>query len=548
MRNKVHCLIILLVLAVFSLGVFIPKTEALYSTEWYIENYYKAYPQYEKYELPAVAAYRDSYNGSLAQAIVGRAMWYMHYGYMVYGNLGYTNNGTIDCSNFVYRVYKDFGYTLTTYASKYVNVGARVPGVYSQLQPGSTSKYMLVGVENLKPADIFLFWSTNSSGQKYVSHVAIYAGIINGKPWIIHTIKGRPTAIGMTNSFTYWYGQHFMEARRVLPDTAYLPGTQTTLPPPVIPASYVLPPQGPVIMPSQLPCGFGLPVHDSNSGNTGTTDPTEPANSDVVIQPGDSGVPDGTGGSSSENTDNEETTVPQDSNPGLEDTTNTADQYVLNYRNAYPAYEQHELAAVASYRADYDGSLARAIVGRAMWYMQHGYMVPGREKYSETGQIFNSNFVYLCFRDFGIKLSPTLKDYTSFGTRVSGVYSQLQPGSTNKYMLVGVENLKPGDIFLYWDKDSSGQKYISHVAIYAGIINGKPWIIHTIKGRPTAIGMTDSFTYWYGQHFLEARRVLPDTAYLPGTQTTLPQPVIPIKYTLTPQSPVIMPGDLPKGF
>ncbi|MGE5405626.1 MAG: NlpC/P60 family protein [Candidatus Saccharibacteria bacterium] len=256
MRRKTAILVLLTLTMTFLFGFSVEQATGLNSVQWYVDNYNSTYPAYSNYDLMAVNAYRANFDGSQAQALVGRAMWYMQHGYMVYGSLGYATNGTISCSSYVSLVFRDMGYSITSYASRYGSVGTRVSGVYSKLQTGSTSKYMLVGTQYLKPGDIFTFWNKRSDGTKYISHVAIYAGIINGQPWIIHTIKGRPTAIGMSASWTYWYGQHFWEARRVLPSSAQVPGSQGVLSKPVIPAKYVLPPQQPVMLPSELPKGF----------------------------------------------------------------------------------------------------------------------------------------------------------------------------------------------------------------------------------------------------------------------------------------------------
>lgn len=227
------------------------------STSTYINRYKANYPEYAQHELPIVKGFRSNYNGSLAQAIVGRAVWYMEYGYMIYGHSKYPASGLIDCSNFVSLVYKDFGYKITSTARNYNTVGTKVTGVYSKLQPGSRTKYTLVGVDNLRPGDIFTFWKTDSNGKRYIGHVAIYMGKINGKPAIIHTVSGRPTAIGITTSFTYWYGQHFNGARRVLTSTNQLPvNSSYKLPKPVIPSVYKLRPQAPIVLPSKLPAGF----------------------------------------------------------------------------------------------------------------------------------------------------------------------------------------------------------------------------------------------------------------------------------------------------
>jgi hypothetical protein len=236
--------------------VNVPAAHAATSTSTYVNRYYYNYPAYQKHEVPIVNAYRSSYNGSLAQAIAGRAIWYMEYGYMIYGHSKYAASGLIDCSNFVSLVYKDFGYSITSAARNYNTVGTRVSGVYSKLQTGSKTKYMLVGVDNLRPGDIFTFWNIDSNGNRYISHVALYMGKINGIPTIIQTVKGRPTAIGITSSFTYWYGQHFNGARRVLPSSAQLAVSGRILPKSVIPSVYKLPPQAPIVLPSNLSKGF----------------------------------------------------------------------------------------------------------------------------------------------------------------------------------------------------------------------------------------------------------------------------------------------------
>ena len=203
----------------------------------------------------AITAFRASYDGSPAHALVGRAIWYMKYGYMVYGHQKYPQTGYIDCSNFVSLVYKDFGYQVTSAARKYNTVGQRVNGVYVCHKKGSTTRHILCGTENLRPGDIFTFWKTDSNGKRYIGHVAIYIGKLNGKPTIIHTVKGYPTAIGTTNDFTWWYGHRFNDVRRVLGNSAYRPGTKYSDNGPVIPNRYQMK-SGPVVKPPSLPQGF----------------------------------------------------------------------------------------------------------------------------------------------------------------------------------------------------------------------------------------------------------------------------------------------------
>ncbi len=218
----------------------------------------------------------------------------------------------------------------------------------------------------------------------------------------------------------------------------------------------------------------------------------------------------------------------------------TSSSYIKSYQANYPAYTQNELPLVKAFQAQDNGSLANDIVARAIWYMENGYMIYGHSKYPTTGFIDCSNFVSLVYKDFGFQVTSAARNYNTVGTKVSGVYAKRQAGSS-KYMLVGITNLKPGDIFTFWKTDSDGNRYIGHVALYMGMINGKPTIIQTIKGRPTAIGITNSFSYWYGEHFAGARRVLDSSAQQARSQQKNPSPVIPLKYQLPPQNPIVMP-------
>jgi len=206
-------------------------------------------------DKPYVDAFRASFDGSLAQTLVGRAIWYMEYGYIKYGHSLYADTGYIDCSQYVSRVFGDFGYSITSASRKYTTVGTKVEGVYAEKISG-TSRYQLVGTDKLRPGDIFTFWAKDSSGNKYISHVALFMGMINGKPAIINTVSNRPTAIGIVTDFSYWYGSNLYDVRRVLPDTAQVKnGIAINDKGPVIPAVYQME-KGPVILPKDLPQGF----------------------------------------------------------------------------------------------------------------------------------------------------------------------------------------------------------------------------------------------------------------------------------------------------
>lgn len=221
----------------------------------------------------------------------------------------------------------------------------------------------------------------------------------------------------------------------------------------------------------------------------------------------------------------------------------SAAEYVKRYQENYPAHLKSDKVMADAFLAAYNQSEAQALVARAVWYMENGYMIYGHSKYPATGFIDCSNFVSLVYKDFGYTIPTASKKYNQIGTKVEGVYSRKQENS-NKYELVGIDKLKPGDIFTFWVKDGDGSEtHIGHAALYMGKINGQPAIIQTKSDRPTAIGITTSFKYWYGEHFAEARRVLIDDAQLPAKAWQAAAPVIPAIYQLQPQKAVAMPPD-----
>jgi len=220
-----------------------------------------------------------------------------------------------------------------------------------------------------------------------------------------------------------------------------------------------------------------------------------------------------------------------------------ADKYIQNYQDNYPAYLKNDKVLADAFLADYNNSEAQALVARAIWYMENGYMIYGHTKYWDTGFVDCSNFVSLVYKDLGYAITSASKNYNQVGTKIDGVYSRKIAGST-KYELVGTEKLRAGDIFTFWAEDSDGSgTHIGHVAIYMGEINGQPAVIQTNADKPTAIGIRTDFRYWYGEHFSEVRRVLDDSSQFPGKTWEASAPVIPAIYQLPPQQSIIMPED-----
>ncbi len=233
-NNRIVALVLALSL-VFGMGMVVPPAVMAASSSTSLNS---------TVGKPVIESFRDNFDGSLAQTIVGRAIWYMEYGNMVYGHTKYPTTGYIDCSNFVSLVYKNFGYSVTSTARNYDSVGVRVSGVY-------VSNGVLKGVDKLKPGDILTFQRTD-----YISHVAMYIGKFNGKPCFIGTTKGYPTAIGIVSGFHNWYGTQFHSVRRVLPASAYKAGGKITDKGPVIPARYAMKATKPIILPEDLTAGF----------------------------------------------------------------------------------------------------------------------------------------------------------------------------------------------------------------------------------------------------------------------------------------------------
>ncbi|OEF98161.1 SH3 domain-containing protein [Desulfuribacillus alkaliarsenatis] len=226
----------------------------------------------------------------------------------------------------------------------------------------------------------------------------------------------------------------------------------------------------------------------------------------------------------------------------------TRQQAVEKYHNNLATYNNHEVPIIRAFEQQYDGSLAHQVVARAIWYMEHGYMVYNfAGGYPTNGLIDCSNFTQLVYRDFGINMTSRSRDYDKVGTRVPGV-SSVRVGTSISgqalYGIQGIENLRPGDIMTYWGGPENN-KHISSVGIYMGVIDGKPAVLKTMQNRPTALGIVTNFSYWYGSNFFEARRVLPNDAWNPAAahRYTDTGPVIPTNYYLPPQMPIVMPNN-----
>lgn len=247
MKKKIASLTLAMTLGLTAVATGIASASASTTTSAAIAKYnqYIHADSYVKDELYNVADFRQKYaslSGTLAYQIVDRAIWYMENGYMVYGHGSdaYGKYGYEDCSGFTRLVFGDFGFSITGASASYDTVGTKVQGVGKKQVNG---KWQLTGIENLRIGDI-LTWKQNDT----ISHVAIYMGTNrDGQPVVIGTrADGNPTALGTVDGWGYWWGEKFNSARRVLPDDAIKGMAGHTAKAPVIPNSYVLPPQKPV--------------------------------------------------------------------------------------------------------------------------------------------------------------------------------------------------------------------------------------------------------------------------------------------------------------
>lgn len=269
-----------------AVGVASANTSTVMTTDQAVSNYNANDGAYTKDELMKVDQYRTTYQSmknSLADQLIERAVWYMNNGYMVYGHglNSYANQGIVDCSAYVKLVYRDFSFPLPGNPTDQSKTGTSVTGVYSTKVNGV---WKLQGTENLLPGDILSWWAIGANGQKYITHTAIFMGSINGQPAVIGTRgPGNPTAIGIVNDFRWWWGEHFNGAQRVLPAgswTANQTISNHTALQPVIPQSYVLPPQKPVVMPDGQP-------PQTSSGTSSTSNQTASSAAWTAASPGD---------------------------------------------------------------------------------------------------------------------------------------------------------------------------------------------------------------------------------------------------------------------
>ncbi|WP_157663849.1 SH3 domain-containing protein [Sutcliffiella horikoshii] len=255
MKQLVLCVLLIfsLIIQPKQINAALPVTP-LYTTEQAIELYNQNLADYESNERLLINQYREKYGhleNSLAGKVIERAIWYMENGYSVYGHglLSYHYHGVMDCSEFTKLVFGDFNFIITDVSRNYATVGTPVEGVKPINIDG---KWKLEGMENLRIGDILTWWDFEEDGTKYISHVAIYMGELNGQPAVIGTAPDNPTALGIINNFDYWFGENLFSVQRVLPEGSTDPTKEFSKhieKEPVIPESYVLPPQNEIIIP-----------------------------------------------------------------------------------------------------------------------------------------------------------------------------------------------------------------------------------------------------------------------------------------------------------
>ena len=107
----------------------------------------------------------------------------------VYGGTDLTAG--VDCSGFIYSVYKDFGITLDRRSRNQINDGARV------------------AKEDLRPGDLVFF---NTGGDSVISHVGMYIG--NGE--YIHSTNGAANGVTISDINSNYALNTYVGAARIL--------------------------------------------------------------------------------------------------------------------------------------------------------------------------------------------------------------------------------------------------------------------------------------------------------------------------------------------
>ena len=158
--------------------------------EWHEVSYY-GLSGYLSAEFSSIHTGAKPEN-SIRTALITYAQKFLGTRY-VWGGTSLTNG--VDCSGFVYAVYRDFGYKLFRSSREMVKSGTKV------------SRGELI------PGDLVFFDTTNASNQGYISHVGIYIG--GGQ--IIHSSSSSRTPYVTISSLSEkYYDTRYVTACRIL--------------------------------------------------------------------------------------------------------------------------------------------------------------------------------------------------------------------------------------------------------------------------------------------------------------------------------------------
>jgi len=131
-------------------------------------------------------------DNSIRNAVVTYAQKFLGTKY-VWGGTNLT--GGVDCSGFVFAVYRDFGYKLNRSSRDMINSGTRI------------SKAELL------PGDLVFFDTTNATNQNYISHVGIYIG---GGQFIHSSSSSRTPYVTISSLSEAYYTTRYVSACRIL--------------------------------------------------------------------------------------------------------------------------------------------------------------------------------------------------------------------------------------------------------------------------------------------------------------------------------------------
>lgn len=104
----------------------------------------------------------------------------------------------LDCSGFIWYVFKQFGITTPRISEQFTNAGVEVP------------------LSKSKPGDLILFTGSDPKSQK-VGHIGFISDRDKDDVWFIHSASGGNKGV-MKSNLNRYFRERFVKVNRVFPD------------------------------------------------------------------------------------------------------------------------------------------------------------------------------------------------------------------------------------------------------------------------------------------------------------------------------------------